>query len=160
MSDASTSDIARDADATRERITATFDELQARLTPKTLVNNAIDGALGKVSNTGHNAAAAASRLWKEHPVALAGGAAAVGLALVGRSKLGNARLDLDGYEPYSDYDDGYGANSALSDPEESRRRRGDGMRERVAAQPLTAMAVGLAIGALLGALAGDGHRTG
>ena len=157
MTDAATSEIAREADATRERITATFDELQQRLAPQALMHTAIDGALGKVSNTGASAAAAAKRLLKEHPVALAGSAAAVGLALVGRNKLAHAKVDLDGYEPYSDYDDGYGANMALADPV-ARLRRGGALLDRVAAQPLTAMAVGLAAGALIGALLGATER--
>lgn len=147
---AATRSLARDADATRARIASTFDDLQARLAPQALLGRAIDGAVGKVSTSGMTVLAAGGRLFKLHPIAVAVAGMAFGLALFGRAKVSNARVNLGDIEPYSDFDDGYGANMLFDDA--ALPQAPSAIAGQIDAHPLAAAAVAIAAGALVGAL--------
>lgn len=151
MSDTATADMAREADATRERIAATFDELQERLTPQSLLSSAAHSVTSTVRGQGFAAFDAGRRLLGGHPVVLALAGVAAGLALFGRSKVRNARVNVADYEPYSDYDDGYSANMAIDEPDHSGFEPASVM-DRIDEHPLAIVLAGLAIGALAGAI--------
>ncbi len=140
---------AGEAEDTRERIAATIDELQDRLSPRRIVGD----AAASVQAGGVDLLNEGLRLLKAHPVLVAGGGLAVGVALLGGRKLSKARVELgDGYEAYSDYDDDYSSNAKASGTAErfaiGRHAAGSG----IADNPLVAILIGVAAGALLGAL--------
>ena len=149
MSGETTSEFATEAEDARERIAATIDELQDRLDPRRIVGEAV----GTVKAQGSDLVEEGVRLLRANPVVAAGAALAIGLAVLGQQRLKRATVDLgEGYEAYSDYDDDYAA-----------REKGDAKGERfallrertrgsVSDNPLVAVIVGLAAGALLGAI--------
>lgn len=152
MTDTATADMAREADATRERIAATFDELQDRLTPQSLLSSAAHSVTSQVRGQGLAAFDAGRRLLGGHPAVLALAGVAAGLALFGRSKIKNATVNAGDYEPYSDYDDGYSA-MAIDEPDhEPAPRAGPSPLERIEEHPIAIVLAGLALGALAGAL--------
>ena len=151
MTDTATADMAREADATRERIAATFDELQERLTPQSLLSSAATSVTSQVRGQGLAALDAGRRLLGGHPAILAIASVAAGLALFGRSKLKSATVNVGDYEPYSDYDDGYSANMTLDERDYPRSARAS-VLERVEEHPIAILLAGLAIGALAGAI--------
>ena len=142
-----------EAEATRERIAATVGELQYRLSPRTLVNNAIDG----LGTQGNEVIASVQKVARGNPVSIAAAGLAVGLLVLGRSHLKNVKIaDVGQFAAYPDYDDGYGANSvddrwaddhpvALV-PVHSRIER------QAVASPLAALVVAMTVGAIVGAL--------
>ena len=146
-----TSDIAGEAEDTRERIAATIDALQDRLSPRRIVSDAVDS----VQSQGADLLDDGLRFVKAHPAIIAGAGLAVGVVLLGGSRLRKARVDMgEGYESYSDYDDDYASNENAAGSRGTERfalmrgRAEGGVHE----SPLVAIFVGLAGGALLGAL--------
>ena len=145
----STSSIAEDAEGTRERISATIDELQDRLNPRRIVGDAV----GSVQASGAELLNSGLGVAKAHPALLAASGLAIGVALLGSSRLKRVRVDLgDASESYSDYEDDY---------------EGRAPRERFAVQrqepatgsgPLGAVLLGLAAGALIGVLFPETER--
>ena len=147
MSD--TSQIEVEAEDTRERIAATIDELQGRLDPRRIVGDAVSN----VSSQGSDLIEEAVRLLRAHPVAAAGLGIAVGLAFLGQNRLKRATVDLgEAYESYSDYDDDYSpAKAGDAKGQRFALLRGKAAT-RVEDNPMVAVVVGLAAGALLGAI--------
>ena len=148
--DDTNTDYAGEAEDTRERIAATIDELQDRLNPRRIVGDAV----GSVQAQGADLLNEGLRLVKAHPAIVAGAGLAIGIALLGNSKLRRAKVDLgDNYETYSDYDDDYSSNTG---PVEGGGERFALLRDRAGTSiednPLVAIIVGVAAGALLGAL--------
>ncbi len=145
--------IESEAAETRERIADTIDELQARLSPKALVDN----ALGSLSEAGNSAVASMRGAANGHPLVLGAAGLAIGIALLARSRVNRATVEYgDSYAAYSDYDDGYAANLADGAPTGKARQHLDAFNDKAHASvddnPLAVVAVGLATGALLGAV--------
>lgn len=150
--------IAAEAENARERIASTIDEIQERLDPRRIVGDAVD----RLSGSGRQLAAQATGALRGHPRAIGAAVAAVGVALVARNRLANATVDLgDELGGYTDYDDGFGFGEGARPKAEADEigipaprmpalaaRAGDS----VATSPLVSIVVGLAAGALLGAL--------
>lgn len=149
-----TATLEREAEATRERIATTIDDLQNRLSPKALVDNAVDS----LNASGAKAFAAVKGTALSHPIAIAGAGLAVGIALLARSKVKRATIEYgDSYAAYADYDDGYAANLASDDiPVGPARARIEAIQHKahvaVDDNPLAVVLVGVATGALLGAI--------
>jgi hypothetical protein len=142
-----------EAAATRDRIAGTVDELQARLSPKALV----DQALGSIGNAGTQAVASMRGAAAGHPVVLGAAGLAVGIGLLARSRVAHAKVEYgDSYAAYADYDDGYAANLADGEPEGSARAQFAAINTRAHAtvddNPLAIVAAGIVAGAVLGAV--------
>lgn len=141
-----------EAAETRERMAATIDDLQARLSPKALVDNAI----GSLSSAGSHAVESMRGAATGHPLILGAIGLAVGVGLLARSRVHHAAVEYgDSYAAYADYDDGYAEN--LADKGRSGARGHlDAMQEQAHAtvddNPLAVLVVGIATGALLGAV--------
>ncbi|QYE34238.1 MULTISPECIES: DUF3618 domain-containing protein [Sphingosinicellaceae] len=152
MSDTAT--LEREAESTRERIASTIDDLQARLSPRALVDNAVDSLNASSSRAFESVKGAAMA----HPIAIAGAGLAAGIALLARSKVKRATIEYgDSYAAYADYDDGYAANLAADDiPAGPARQRIEAIQHKahvaVDDNPLTVVLVGVATGALIGAI--------
>ena len=149
-----TATLEREAEVTRERIATTIDDLQLRLSPKALVDSAVDS----LNASGAKALASVRGKALSHPLAIAGAGLAVGIALLARSKVKRATIEYgDSYAAYADYDDGYAANLAADDiPVGPARARIEAMQHKahvaVDDNPLAVVLVGVATGALLGAI--------
>lgn len=155
MAEDTTGQIAGEAQDTRERISATIDELQERLSPRRIVGDAV----GSVQATGSEVLNSSLDMLKAHPAMLAGAGLAVGLALLGNRKLRSARVDLgDHSESYSDYDDDYSDRSTLSDNNAERFALLRQSSSTLGENPMIAVVIGLAAGALLGALFPETER--
>ena len=143
-----------EAAETRDRIADTIDELQARLSPKALVDN----ALGSLSSAGSNAAASLRGAASGHPLLLGAVGLAVGIGLLARSRVSRAKVEYgDSYAAYADYDDGYAADLASGEPATGKARQHlDRINHQAHAtvddNPFAVLAVGVATGALLGAV--------
>ena len=149
-----TGQIAGEAQHTRERIGATIDELQERLDPRRILADAVSS----VQASGAGMLNSGFSLARAHPAVLAGAGIAVGLALFGDRKLRSAKVDLgDASGSYSDYDDDYDDRSV---PREANTERFALLRQPATGgdNPLIAVVVGLAAGALLGALFPETER--
>lgn len=98
-------DMAEQAATTaRLRLVASVDAVKQRLAPQQLMGDAM--ATAKV-NSRQLLDKAGAQL-RAHPLAIGAALAAIGLALVARSRISNAELDLgDDLAGYTDYDDGY-----------------------------------------------------
>ncbi len=161
--------LAADAELARTRMGNTIDAIQDRLNPRRIVGEAVE----RVQGGGVALATQARTTLKAHPLAVGAAVAAIGLALLARSKLANAKINLgDNFSSYTDYDDDYGNEAAPRggyadeqdddgvDPVDpglaaSRRRARDlaaETRDSVSANPLVSIGVGLLAGALLGAI--------
>ena len=141
--DDTTNAIEGEAEVARDRISATIDELQDRLDPRRIVGNAVES----VQSGSADLLNSGLGLARAHPAALAAAGLAVGLAVLGSSRLRKARVDLgDGAESYSDYDDDYGARDR-GERFAVQRQSGGGMTGA-----LVTVVVGLGAGALIGAL--------
>lgn len=144
----------REAAVTRDRMAATIDDLQARLSPKALVENAVES----LNATGAQALASVRGAAMGHPIAIGATGLALGIALLARSKVRKATIEYgDSYAAYADYDDGYAANLAEDDiPPGPARARIDALQHQahvaVNDNPLAVILVGVATGALIGAL--------
>lgn len=155
--------IANEAEATRDRIAQTVDELQDRLSPKNVVNDALGSvreAIGSVGDAARGAGqefiGSATGIARENPIVLIAGVAAIGLLALAGTKLSGARVetgsDMNGY---TDYDDGYSSNYGSSyDSGEQGRLAAFGSRAQAQLEdnPIVGIIIGLAAGALLGAL--------
>ena len=152
MSDTAT--LEREAEITRERITATIDGLQARLSPEALVDSAVDSINASSAKVFESVKSRAMA----HPLAIAGAGLAFGIALLARSKVKRATIEYgDSYAAYADYDDGYAANLAADDiPVGPARARIGAIQHKahvaVDDNPLSVVLVGVATGALIGAI--------
>lgn len=149
--------LAEESAAARNRLSATFDEIQDRLDPRRIVADAV----GKAADSGRHAISTVSDTAREHPLALGAGIAAVGLALLARNKLSKARVNLgDDLGAYTDYDDGFGYDDAplsqLAELDHDEDAPASALRTRagdaVDSNPITAIIVGLVAGAALAAL--------
>lgn len=121
--------------AARDRLTATLADVRARTDPAALAHEAMDYAADK----GRLLAERAKSVAAAHPLAIGAGVAAIGLALFARQKLKTARIDLG--DDYTDYDDSFATSPETEDAP--------------AHNPLVSVLLGLAAGALLGALSGE-----
>lgn len=143
-----------EAAATRERMAETINDLQARLSPKALV----DSAVTSINDVGAEAFASVRGAALGHPWAIAAAGLAVGIALLARSKVRSATIEYgDSYAAYADYDEGYAANLAEDDaPVGSTRARIDALHhkahEAVDGNPMLVVVAGLAAGAVIGGL--------
>lgn len=91
-----------EAEAVRERIASTVDDLQTRLSPRAVMSN----TLGSLQSRGADVAGDVVNFLRDHPLAIGGAALAVGLLLVNRDRLGGYAPDYDAYaDVYGD--DGY-----------------------------------------------------
>ena len=145
--DDTTSNIAVEAEDTRERISATLDELQDRLSPRRIVGDAVDS----VQSGGADLLKSGLEAARAHPVSLAVAGVAIGLALLGGSRLRGARVNLgDDSESYSDYEDRYESQRAQPASERFALLRGN--TQAISGNPFIGVLVGLAAGALVGAL--------
>lgn len=150
------------ADIARQKVASTIDELQDRLDPRRILGDAV----GRAQSQGSDLAMQARDLVKAHPLAIGAIGIAIGLALFARSKLADAKVNLgDDFRGYTDYDDGYGAVAIppVSYDDEAGDDGVPPVRQRVAAlagvatekveeNPLVSIVLGLAAGAVLGAL--------
>jgi ElaB/YqjD/DUF883 family membrane-anchored ribosome-binding protein len=156
MASESVERLAAESAEARTRIAATLDEIQDRVDPRRIVADATQKAVG----SGRQAVAAVSDTAREHPLAIGVGVAAIGLALLARNRLSKATINLgDDLGAYTDYDDGFGfdefptpAAADTADSDTKRRSLVAGAQENVAANPIVSILVGLAFGAVLGAL--------
>jgi hypothetical protein len=134
-----------EAAATRARIRSNVKDLRHRTDPDTLAREAMELASTQSKALVDKARTVASA----HPLALGAGVAALGLALFTRHKLSHARVDLgDDSGSYTDYDDSYPtpasrAHSASPDAP---------LGGQIGNNPLLSLVLGLAAGALIGAL--------
>jgi ElaB/YqjD/DUF883 family membrane-anchored ribosome-binding protein len=131
--------------ATRARIASNVKDLRHRTDPETLAGEAMELA----ATQGKALVDKARTLASAHPLALGAGVAAFGLALFTRHKLSHARVDLgDDSSSYTDYDDSYPtptsrAHAASPDTP---------LAGQIGNNPLLSIILGLAAGALIGAL--------
>lgn len=141
-----------EAEATRERIAATVEDLQARLSPRALLNSAMSGA-GEHSA---DAFAAVKRVVRDNPVGIASAGLAIGLALLGRAYVKRAKINYgDQFAAYPDYDDGYGANSVDArwhDDHPAPQPREAGLAHHAERSPLATILAAAAAGAVIGAV--------
>ncbi len=143
-----------EAAVTRDRIAATIDGLQERLSPKALV----DGALDSLSAARSRAAASMRDAAIRHPVVLGAVGLAVGMGVLASSRVARAKVEYgDAYAAYADYDDSYAANLADGEPPAGKARAQlDAIQHEASAtvgdNPLAVLAIGLAAGALVGAI--------
>lgn len=106
-----------DAEQARERIAATFDDLQDRLHPRALATEAVEALQDK----GRDLFDGASARVRQHPVVAAAVAALAGATLFGRRKLGtNGDYKFDAYEDVygGDMDDGVETTTTTAKPEQ------------------------------------------
>lgn len=144
---------ADDAQGTRERISATIDELQERLNPRRIVGDAV----GSVQSSGQDLINHGLQLLRAHPAAFAAGGLVLGLVALGTNKLGKAKVNYgDDVESYSDFEDDYSAQAAPSGERFSVMRGSTGAR--IESNPIIAVLIGVAAGALLGALFPETER--
>ncbi len=142
-----------EAAVTRERIAATIDNLQARLSPQALVESAVSS----LNASGVQALASVRGAAMGHPFAIAAAGVAVGVALLARRKVRTATIEYgDSYAAYADYDDGYAANLAADDvPPSPVGVRIEALQHRahvaVEGNPIAVVVAGVAAGALVGA---------
>ncbi len=145
----------REAAITRERMAATIDDLQARLSPQALVDSAVD----QLSVSGTKAIATVRTAAMGHPIAIVATGLTIALALFARRKVRNATIEYgDSYAAYADYDDGYAADLAVDDVPQGRvGQRIDALQHQahvaVDGNPLAIVLGGVAAGVLIGALA-------
>ena len=143
-----------EAAETRNRIAVTIDQLQSRLSPKALVDNAMDS----LSSAGKNAVASVRGAATGHPLVLGAAGLAVGVGLLAGRRVSAATVEYgDSYAAYADYDDGYAANLAAGEPPRSTARAHlDAVQHQAHAtvddNPLAVVAIAVATGALLGAI--------
>ena len=150
-----TSNFADEAEDTRERISATIDKLQDRLNPRRIVGDAV----GSVQSSSAELINQGIALVRAHPMAFAGAGLAIGLAVLGRDRLSKATVDLgSANESYSDYDDDYSAGTVREPASERFALLRDRAEARIEDNPLVAIIVGIAAGALLGALFPETER--
>lgn len=132
------------ASANRAKLADTVTELRTRLNPDTLFEEAFES----VSAQGQRLVGKTRDTVAAHPVAIGAAVAAIGIAIFARNTLANATLDLgDASADYSDYDDDFGAPSEPSASPVFARAQAS-----IAGNPIFAVILGLAAGAVLGLL--------
>ncbi|KAB7648345.1 DUF3618 domain-containing protein [Polymorphobacter fuscus] len=138
------------ADDARNRVSATIDDIQDRLSPRRILSDTVE----RIQTGSRAFASQAEDVAKAHPVAIGAAVAALGLALFARNRLAKATVNLAGVDDYTDYDDGYGTaeSGAFDDFAPRVESVVADTRESVGANPGVAIVVGLAAGAALGAL--------
>lgn len=145
--DDTTSHIAGEAEDTRERISATLDELQDRLNPRRIVGDAVDS----VQAGSADMLKSGLDMVRAHPASLAVAGVAVALAVFGTTRLRGARVNFgDDSESYSDFEDSY--EPRRSQPAGERFALLRGSSASYGSNPFIGVLVGLAAGALMGAL--------
>lgn len=136
----------------RQRISATVDEIQDRLSPRRLLAEGLE----RVTASSSQFAVSARDTARAHPLALGAAAVAVGLALFTRSRLAKARVNLgDGTSDYTDYDDGFGAAETAGEvpaPPKRVRTAVAQVEDDEPNNPVVSILIGLAAGAALGAI--------
>lgn len=143
-----------EAAVTRDRIAGTIDELQARLSPKALVDNALES----LNTAGTRAVASVRTAAGSHPLVLGAAGLAVGMGLLARNRVARAKVEYgDSYAAYADFDDGYADSLADGAPAiGAAREKIDALQHQAHAtvddNPLVVLGVGLAAGAVLGAV--------
>jgi ElaB/YqjD/DUF883 family membrane-anchored ribosome-binding protein len=101
--------LAAEAEDARLRVAATIDAIQDRLSPRRLMGEAVDRVSDVSRDLVESVGTTARSAMRQHPLAIGAAVAAVGLALLARRSLANARVDLgDDLVDYSDYDDDFG----------------------------------------------------
>lgn len=146
--------LAAESAQARSRIAATIDEIQDRVDPRRIATE----AASKAAASSRQAIGAVAETARAHPLAIGAGIAAIGLALLARNRLSKAKVNLgDDLGTYTDYDDGYGYDEAAvavddDEPVAAKRSIIANAGETVEANPMVSIIVGLAAGALLGAL--------
>ncbi len=161
---------AAEADSARERVATTIDAIQERLDPRRILGETLDRLSGGGAQLFGTVRDNAGTAMRRHPLAIGAAVAAVGLALLARSSLSKARVDIrDEIGDYTDYDDGFGyvetASEAPADAPTARsssqrlaagadraRNLAAGASNKVESNPLVSIILGLAAGAALGAL--------
>lgn len=103
-----------EAEQTRERIASTVDDLQTRLSPRNMVNDAV----GTLQDSGMALFDSAKQLCRDHPVAVSLIGASIGLLLINRDRVSASR---DSYIYYSESDDMDGYDATADDNERSGR---------------------------------------
>jgi len=152
MSDTETFE--REAAVTRERISSTIDDLHARLSPKALVDSAVDS----LNASGAHALASVRGAAMGHPYVIAAAGAAVGIALLARRTVRGATIEYgDSYAAYADYDDGYADNLAAGDTSSaSVGIRLEALQHQahvaVEGHPIAVIAAGIVAGVVIGSL--------
>jgi hypothetical protein len=140
-----------DAAATRDRIAATVDDLQHRLSPRTLVNNAVED----IGAQGADIMASVQKAARGNPIGLVAAGLAIGVIALGRSRIKHAKLDDEQFAAYPDYDDGYGANSVddrWAGDHPQAFGRPSRLQQHTVSRPLIALIIAAGVGALLGGL--------
>jgi ElaB/YqjD/DUF883 family membrane-anchored ribosome-binding protein len=158
---------AAEADNARARVASTIDAIQDRLDPRRLFGDTLERVSSGSAQLFGQVRQNAGSVVRSHPLAIGAAIAAVGVALLARSSLAKARVDLgDEYGNYTDYDDGFGyvdpVPTASAAAPVARQRLGvaaDRAREIAAnagssieSNPIVSIVLGLAAGAILGAL--------
>ena len=144
-----------EAEATRDRIAVAMDDLQHRLSPRTIVNNAVGAVINKLGAQGTELVSGVSSVVRRYPIATTSAALTVALLAIGRSRTRGAKIEYQNFSAYPEYDDGYGANSVddrWADDQPRRPAIGSNRRSRIHDNPIASVVVGVAAGALLGAL--------
>jgi hypothetical protein len=135
-------DLAQAASNARDAVSDRLNEVRTRTSPAALADDAIDYA----STQGRALAEKARSVATAHPLAIGAGIAAIGLALLARQKLKSARIDFgDDATDYTDYDDSFAASPEAEEESEA----------APAQSPMLSVLLGLAAGAVLGALTPD-----
>jgi ElaB/YqjD/DUF883 family membrane-anchored ribosome-binding protein len=126
-----------------------MDDIQNRLDPRRILEDTVS----RVQTSSKALAVQATDVAKAHPLAIGAAVAALGLALLARNKLANAKVNLgDGTADYTDYDDGYEDPTLYETAAPRMQALASDTREVVEANPGVAIVVGLIAGAALGAL--------
>jgi hypothetical protein len=144
-------DLARAADDAGARLADGINDLADRLTPRRMVDNALNAAKSRGSELARDAGG----LVKAHPVVVGAAVAAVGLAVYAGGRISRAELDIDNdLDGYTDYDDPFiGAADEPAAPAVNRiADTADDARELVSENPVLAILAGLAAGAAMAML--------
>lgn len=143
------SNLEADAEATRDRIASTVDDLQHRLSPQTLVHKAFEG----IGTQSADVMASVQKFARGNPIGLVAASLVIGLIALARSRSNSAKLN---HEKLDAFDDRYEAKSVESAENQSQSHKLQKRRQQhTASRPLIALAIAAGIGALLGGLLPD-----
>ncbi len=152
MSAESVSRLEADATAKKQQLGNTVAELKARANPEALMSDAMDTA----SVHGQRLLSKTRDTVSAHPLAIGAAVAALGLALLTRSTLANATVDLgDGSSAYTDYDDSYDSQPTTATFAAAEQPSSPitlaSLEHAISGNPVLSVVLGLAAGALLSA---------